>query len=269
MDEQLSSKAFEALLDQGLTLVSMGIDYAQSNDIVTWKPEGETRKLLKAKETMINPTVHMLLEQQALVWSGTFKPGRYRDLDSPLFLSRGVVPGSPRRIFELFCDSSRTQEYNRFCLGRSDLVVIQDENTVSPEGKVKVIKIVKSETRVPFTSLSVTMSTLMYGVELDFDDDATLDNIDSTRESFIIVSRSLTSGGAGYHLDCNNVERDVKSEITWGVNLMRSVPNNPHVTDLVNVSQANSSFVPRFLTHRVGMMAVENSFNAMRSRDEP
>ena len=266
-DELLSSKAFEALLVQGLALVSMGTDYAQTNgnNVIKWKPEGETRKLLKAKEAMTNAAAYVLLEQHAFVWSGTFKSGRHRDLDSPLFLSRGVVPGSPREIFELLCDSNRTTEYNRFCLGRSDLLIIQDESTPCPEGKVTVIKIVKSETRVPFTSLSVTMSTLMYGSELDDDDTI---NDGSGGESFIIVSRSLTSGGAGYHFDCNRVERDVKNEITWGVNLMRSVPNNPNVTDLINMSQVNSSFVPRFLTHRVGMMAVENSFNAMRTRDE-
>lgn len=265
-NEQLSSKGLEALLKEGLALASMGTDYAQSHgiDMTKWKPEGETRKLLKIKETMTDAAAYLLLEQHALVWSGTFKSGRYRDLDAPLFLSRGVVPGSPREIFELLCDSSRTTEYNRFCLGRSDLLVIQDDNTSNPEERVKVIKVVKSETRVPFTSLSVTMSTLMYGLQLDDEEDA---NGDVERECFIIVSRSLTSGVAGYHCDCNRVERDVKNEITWGVNLMRSVPQNPKVTDLVNMSQVNSSFVPRFLTHRVGMMAVENSFNALRTRD--
>ena len=265
-NEQLTSKAFEALLREGLALVSMGTDYAQSNgmDMTKWKPEGETRKLLKMKETMTDAAAYLLLEQHALVWSGTFKSGKYRDLDAPLFLSRGVVPGSPREIFELLCDSSRTTEYNRFCLGRSDLLVIQDDKTPNPEERVKVIKVVKSETRVPLTSLSVTMSTLMYGLQLDDEDNV---NDDIERESYIIVSRSLTSGVAGYHCDCNRVERDVKNEITWGVNLMRSVPQNPNATDLVNMSQVNSSFVPRFLTHRVGMMAVENSFNAMRSRD--
>ena len=70
-DEQLSSQAPEALLDQGLSLVSMAIDFAPSNDFVNWKPEGETRSLLKANEAMTNATAFMVLEQQALVWSGT------------------------------------------------------------------------------------------------------------------------------------------------------------------------------------------------------
>jgi hypothetical protein len=47
-------------------------------------------------------------------------------------------------MFDLLCDSTRTAEYNRFCLGRSDVLVI-DEHETSPAGKAKNIKIVKSE----------------------------------------------------------------------------------------------------------------------------
>lgn len=260
-DEELSSKAFEALLLDGWALASIGTEKAQTKYAtdINWKPEGATRKLLKTRDTIPLDSWYTLLEQEVLIWSGVFNSGRYRDLDAPLFLSRGIVPGSPRAMFDLLCDSTRTTEYNRFCLGRSDVLVI-DEHETSPVGKAKNIKIVKSETRVPLTSLSVVMSTLMYGCELDDDDSV---------ESYIIVSRSLGSGGAGCHSDFSRVERDSKNEITWGVNLMRAVPGNPGVTDLVNISQVSSSFVPRFLTHRVGIMAVENSFNAMRSRDVP
>ena len=258
-DEQLSSKAFEALLVDGWALASIGTEKTQNkyDGDINWKPEGATRKLLKTKDIIPPASWYALMEQEVLIWSGVFNSGRYRDLDAPLFLSRGIVPGSPRDLFDLLCDSTRTAEYNRFCLGRSDVLVI-DEHETSPVGKARNIKIVKSETRVPLTSLSVVMSTLMYGCELDDDDSV---------ESYIIVSRSLESGGAGCHSDFSRVERDSKNEITWGVNLMRAVPDKPGVTDLVNISQVSSSFVPRFLTHRVGIMAVENSFNAMRSRD--
>jgi hypothetical protein len=72
-------------------------------------------------------------------------------------------------MFDLLCDSTRTAEYNRFCLGRSDVLVI-DEHETSPAGKAKNIKIVKSEYARALTSLSVVMSTLMYGCELEDDE---------------------------------------------------------------------------------------------------
>ena len=52
----------------------------------------------------------------------------------------------------------------------------------------------------------------MYGVEHDFGDDA-VNNVDSMRDCFIIVSRSLTNGGAGYHLDCTDVVGSQLDEI--------------------------------------------------------
>ena len=258
-DEKLSARALEALLVEGGALVSIGTDKVQSRyaGAIDWKPEGSTHKLRKKKESMPATKWYALMEREVLVWSGTFNCGDYRDRDFPLFLSRGVVPGSPREMFELFWDSTRTTEYNRFCLGRSDAFEIEKLNDPSHEGKVKAIKVVKSETRVPFTSMSVCMSTLMYGCQLD----------DDLVETYLIVGRSLVSGGAGCHLDYKRVEREGKNEITWGVNLIRAVPGKPGVTDLINISQVCSSFVPRFLTHRVGIMATDNSFQALRSRE--
>jgi hypothetical protein len=60
---------------------------------------------------------------------------------------------------------------------------------------------------------------------------------------------------------------DRKNEITWGINLLQPVPGKSGVTDLIAFSQVSSGLVPKFLTHRVGIVAVENCFNALRTRN--
>jgi len=257
INDGITSRAMDAFLVEGLALVSTGTEKPQSkfDGAINWKSEGATQRLLKKRNKMPSDQWYAMMEKEVLVWSGTFNRGENRVCDSPIFLSRGIICGSSRNVFDLLWDSNRTTEYNKFCMGRSDAVVIVDENDPSLDGRFKAIKVVKSETRVPFTSFSVVMTTLMYASELD------------NEGTYLIVSRSLASGGAGHHTDRRRVERDRKNEITWGVNLIRPVPGNLKATDLVTSSQICSPLVPRFLQNKVGMMAVDNAFNALRSLD--
>jgi hypothetical protein len=305
-DEQLSSRAIDALVADGLALVSIGLQMtgelpsrqmanSKSNKFdgfIDWKAEGATKKLLKQKGNLPASDWNTLMETELLVWSGTFNAAASGNLsfrnDAGIYLSRGLIPGSPRAIFDLLWDNSRTKDYNKFCLGRSDALVISEEDAdetfidgePSSDGKktvsddepssdrqksLKIIKVLKGESRVPLTSLSVVISTLIHGAKLeDYEDDG-----DST-ETYLIVRRSLTSGGAGFHSEDgrHRVERGgSQNEITWSVNLLRSVPAKPGTTDMITLSQICSSMVPRFLTHRVGMTGTDNFFSSLRSRE--
>jgi hypothetical protein len=85
-------------------------------------------------------------------------------------------------------------------------------------------------------------------------------------DGYIIFSRSLNVGRAGYHTNKKHVDdlRSNKNEIIVGVNYMRAVPGQPHLTDLISVSQVNASMLPPFLAFRIGMMGVEDFFKNVR-----
>eukprot|EP00521_Asterionellopsis_glacialis_P007932 CAMPEP_0195288832 /NCGR_PEP_ID=MMETSP0707-20130614/5340_1 /TAXON_ID=33640 /ORGANISM="Asterionellopsis glacialis, Strain CCMP134" /LENGTH=104 /DNA_ID=CAMNT_0040348745 /DNA_START=503 /DNA_END=817 /DNA_ORIENTATION=- len=85
---------------------------------------------------------------------------------------------------------------------------------------------------------------------------------------YVIVTRSLSSGKAGCHTDMNSsqVDKNPKSEILWGINVLRTVRESPHQTDLISVSQVGSSIVPGFLSKKIGIMACEDFFSEIRGK---
>lgn len=258
-DACLTSKALDALYRRAMSLLMTenecpNVEY---NEHIAWKPEGKTSHLLKTKRNVPLDTWYTTMQTEVLIWSGRFKRKDCVDSDSLAFLSQGVVPGSPRDLFDLLWNSQRTSEYNQYCLGRSDALIIDDACDSSSD---RAIKVVKSETRVPFTNFSVLMSTVMYGC-------LRVEGCDGIGDSFAVVSRSLSCGGAGFHSDNQMVEQDRKNEIKWNINLLRPVPGRPGFTDMVTISQVVSSLIPKFLVHRVGIAAVESCFHAIRTRE--
>lgn len=220
---------------------------------IVWKPEGGTPKLLGRMVKMTTLERLHALEKDILVWSGRFEhdatPG---NSSFPFFLARGVVEKSPRDFMKLLWDNSRTNEYNNYCLGRTNLLVIEDKVLSGAHTGTKVIR---SETRVPFTSLSVQVNCLMHVRPLEAPD-----------EGYVIVSRTLDCGEAGTHLSKDRVEvgRN-KNEILWGINILRRVPNHPHLTDLTSLSQVGTTLVPKFLASKIGLMGIEDFFKNVRS----
>ena len=116
-------------------------------------------------------------------------------------------------------------------------------------------KLITSETKVPFTNMTLKLSALMHASSLN----------EGAGEGFIIVSRSVNAGRAGCHVsNSKNIEKSSKNEILLGINIMRPVPGRPELTDLMSVSQVHSSMVPHFLAFRIGMMGLEDFFNCVR-----
>lgn len=257
-DKALTTQALDSLVENGLALLDscpeakLGCSTTSADEpLVDWKAEGSTSKLLKKKQKLDADEWVALMGKEVLVWSGKLRSKNVRKSDVPVFLSRGMVPISPRGMLHLFWDDSRTKSYNKFSLGRSTSMEMEDD-LAGPN--VRATKVVQSETQVPFTSFSVVMSTLMHTRQ-----------ISDPEVCFVIVSRSLNPGRAGSQVGSpsSSIE-DSKNELLWGVNVLRSVPGQPNVTDLTSVSQVSSSLVVQFLSHRVGIMAVESCYGAMR-----
>ena len=259
-NQNLTVQALDALVDNGLALLASCPDVRFSNSttlgepLVDWKPEGSTAKLLRKKTKLSTDDWVSLMGKEVLVWSGKLRAKDVHKADVPVFLSRGMVPISPRDMLVLFWDDARTKSYNKFSLGRSTSMEFEDDLTPGSKN-VRATKVVQSETQVPFTGFSVVMSTLMHARKLDVPE-----------ECYVIVSRSLNPGGAGPHVGRppSSIEES-KNELLWGVNVLRSVAGRPDLTDLTSVSQVSSSLVVQFLAHKVGIMAVESCYSAMRS----
>jgi hypothetical protein len=256
-NSSLTSQALTQLTFRGFDVISTNA-YAQfshahrSHSVrVEWKPEGSTARTLRKMGHWSESECHVRLEKEILVWSGKYQGANYYASECPLFLAKGHVQMSPRDLVNLLWDSNRTCEYNKYCLGRTDVLIIED-NILN--GGSYGAKIIKSETKVPFAGLSVVMTVLMHARALE------------DEEGFVIVSRSLDSGMAGYHAGSNApVQKGNKNEIILGVNLFRPVPGRSDVTELTSVSQVSSSLVPHFLAKRIGMMGVEDFFQNVRS----
>lgn len=233
---------------------------------VDWKTEGNTAKMLRKKKLQTPERWEEIMRNDILMWSGNFRKdrgGSPTHSQHSLFLARGVVDNkSPRDLLEMLWDNRRTFEYNAYCAGREDMLQINDK--VLSSKKVHTgTKVVKSETRVPFTGLSVTLCTMMHCCPLP----------GGPKEGYMIVSRSLLSGMAGSHLSESSSDKATshknvsksKSEILWGINVFRGVPGHPGQTELTSVSQVASAMVPKFLSQKIGIMGVEDFFRNVRN----
>ena len=259
-DETLTQTAMNRLVDRGLSIantnphVSLQLPaFNDSNFDIEWKPEGSTARLLRKMAQLSELERQERLETQILIWSGDYQGPKHYGSDSPHFLAQGIVPISPRELLNMLWDSDRTGEYNKFCLGRSDVLIVDDG--IASSGGLQGTKVIKSQTKVPFTRMSVSMSVCMHARALR-----------GPNEGFMIVSRSLNCGVAGRHVGASKgVERSNKSEILIGVNLLIPIPGKKDATRLVSVSQVSASLVPPFLAKKIGFMGVEDFFNNVRS----
>ncbi|KAG7355974.1 hypothetical protein IV203_000660 [Nitzschia inconspicua] len=263
-DEQITKDALAQLIQRGVDVASSNpaVEFScspsyqceKSTSIeIEWKPEGKTKKDLKALSLLPQREFYHALCDKILIWSGKYRGPRYHGSDNDLFMARGVVNGSPRDFTAMLWDSNRTREYNKYCLGRNDVMIINDEFS---SGGTYGAKVIKSETKIPFTKLSVFLSVVMHARALG----------DRPEDGYMIFSRSLDTGRAGCHVGKRDgVDQGNKNEIILGINIMRPVPGHPELTDLLSVSQVSANMVPPFLAFRIGMMGVEDFFKNVRS----
>ena len=274
--------------DEGLTSNAMsqlgqrGIDIASSNEAVIdmmlpvtrqeqskisnslrvhWKAHGQTKKDYKQLNQLSKNEFYDALRSHVLIWSGKYIGPKYHGSENPFFMARGVIDGSPQNVLNLLWDSTRTKEYNNHCVERKDVFVINDDTT-TPTGGFHGTKIIKNETKVPFTKLSVRISALMHAQCIG----------NRPEDGYIIFSRSLNSGHAGCYFDGDEKTKGFcqsgNNEVILGVNIIRPVDGNPNLADLISISQVDARILPSFLAYKVGVMAVTDFFkNARKALD--
>jgi hypothetical protein len=261
---KLATRGIELATSHAPNINSPPSKNANSFGDVKWKCEGTTAKILRKRPRQTLQRWEEIMRSDILIWSGTFKnkDGGGSDIHCgyPIFLAQGIVANlSPRAFLELFWDSSRTHEYNFYCTGRDDVLMVDenaDELLLSKDIHAAT-KVVKSETRVPFTGLTVPLLVMMHVRPLP----------GGPEEGYLIISRSLSSGMAGYHTASSSRSniQNTKTEILWGVNVLKTVPGHPDQTELHSLSQMASALVPNFLSQKIGLMGVEEFFWNVRN----
>jgi hypothetical protein len=94
-------------------------------------------------------------------------------------MARGIVKGNPRAFTRMLWDSSRKMaEYNTYGLGRKHILVLNDKLS---DVRLQGPKVIKSKSKILYTSLSVFLTALMLTKAL----------MDGPGDGYIIFSRSL------------------------------------------------------------------------------
>jgi hypothetical protein len=198
------------------------------------------------KPGCVNPPDSLAFESDVLVWSGSFRHGFYGS-DLPAIRSAGIVNMSAKALMELLVDSDRVTEYNKLSLGRTDLLVFQDDISVEgPFGK-SVTKLMRSESKPPMVRKTLVFVSILHAKEL----------IDGS--GFLIVSRAV------HHPEMQSAPTSIHSEILIGVNLIRRIQGTENQCLMVNVNHIRSPMVPMMVAKRIGVSAAIGFINDIRA----
>ena len=221
---------------------------------VDWKPLGQTKKDYKRLNNLSKKEFYNALCSRVLTWSGKYLGKKYHGSENPFFFARGIVNGNPLDVLNLLWDSKRTNEYNKHCVKREDKFSVMEDKKVTANGFFGA-KIIESETKIPMTKMSVRLTALMCAKLLG----------NRPEDGYVIFSRSLSCGEAGNHpINSGKLCQSGNNEVIMGINIMRSVPGRPDLSDLISISQVDASILPGFLKSRVGIMAAEDFFKNAR-----
>jgi len=226
-------------------------------DSKMWKPEGKTNLNMKKyplwEEAMWNPIGDAKLpadfagSQEVLVWSGNFMHGHYGS-DLPAVRAAGIVGMSPKDLMELLVDSDRTKVYNKLSLGRTDLLVLQDNmQEEGPFGK-SITKVMRSESQPPVIRKKMQFTTIMHVKELE------------NGCGYLLVSRAVTQ-----HQPALLDSSMLRSEILMGVNVIRGIEGQPNKCLMINVNHLKTPMVPLFLGKKLGLAAAPNFIHDLRA----
>jgi len=272
LDRSLTIKALNSMVNVALgiasdnstqTLLEMGRDLPSP----IWNAQGSTDKLCRKFEGKWHTEKGLQkLEKDILLWSGSMQgmnsKSAYYGKNIPLFKARGIIPNmSPLKLAELLLDSSKVFTYNKHTKGRKDLLVLQG-NIHEEQGLfgTGATKIVESQTQIPLSGKKLTMRSLFHVRPLEVPN---VSYFGRECSGYIIISRSIVP-----ELD-EKVQAFAKSgsknEVIWGINMLMNVPGQPNKTELINITQANSSLVPSFLTQKVGLTCCNDFYKSLRA----
>jgi hypothetical protein len=245
-----SRDALQRLVTKGLGMASTNQDiplYFESDVSMHWNAEGSTKRNLRRIDAESD-----LLLRETLVWSGRAECCKQH----PFFLAQGSIAMSPRALLHLLWDNTRTGEYNNFCMGRSTLKSIGEDDAdaaILTNNAPSATKVIKSEMRVPFAGFTVRAVCLMHVVPLP------------DESGYAILSRTLDAGEAGNHMvPCGAAVDRGTNEILWGCNILRRTESSSLHTNLISMSQVGSN-VPGFLSQKIGLMGISDFFRQVRN----
>lgn len=237
---------------------TMSKTHARMVSPIQWKQEGMTTKLLRKIQTNFNwnKTLEML-EKEVLVWSGSMKDKSSSCYGHgiPIFKARGIIANmNTTQLLKLFTDSTKVKLYNKHSNGRRDIGKVPCRNGI-------VCKIVENQTKVPFSNKIISMTTMLHARKIPGSDC-----------DYIIVSRSVELGRNCHSKeDASSMEvgeaaflPGARNEILWGINVIRKVSGCTDKVDLTTITQANSSAIPGFLAHKLGLNCIVEFLKNLR-----
>ena len=230
---------------------------ASTFDENMWTPDSKTSKILKQasgwnnvvwkRDGLIVLPVHgSFNEKDILLWSGTFRHGHYGS-DLPAIRSCGIVDTSPKALIDLLVDSDRVKEYNKYSLGRTDLMVLQE--TIDKSGAFGgITKIMKTQSKPPMVRKTLRFTSLMHVRELD------------DGSGFKMVTRAVTLPEQK-----EDLANALKSEILLGATIIKRIQGNDNRCLFVSVNHLRSPMVPMMIAKRLGIQAAVGFIQDLRA----
>ena len=221
-------------------------------DQTMWKAESKTDRVLKNsgawRELSWQESGEGILpestkeQNDVLVWSGNFVHGLYGS-DLPAARAAGVVDMSAKALCDLLLDSNRVKEYNKLSLGRTDLLVLQDNMQEDGPFGNSITKVVRSESKPPLVRKTMQLVSMLYATEL------------ADKSGYLIVSRAVTEPS---ELRTFEGALGLRSEILMGVNVIRRIKGHKNKCLMVNVNHIRSPMIPMMIAKKLGLTAASN-----------
>lgn len=231
-----------------VALENAGLD-AISNERL-WEAEKLTERHLERKRSIKlekDPAVmdHEGMPQDTLVllWNGKFYNSNL-DCEIPAIRSSGVIAMDAACLADLLLNSSRAQQYNKFCLGRTDEIVYFDDFDTN-----SVTKVVRTKSKHPLIPKPLEFVTLIHARKLKPED--------NQGEGFLFVSRGVTLS--------NEKEDPTAPRILLNVNLIKTITGVEGKCELINMNHVNSPMTPSFLVKKLGSDGAVSFFSELRA----
>jgi len=258
-------------------LVAISVEEA-SDESDRWIAVSSTDRILKnrAKQAkkgtlekegnIMGPWTNATSGDEVFVWSSKCNRPGYGS-EYPVVRSRGLIPASAREVVELIIDSNRVMDYNKYSIGRKDLVVLTHTTSVhSAEKKCPRLgvpgeaKIFVSESQPPLMRYPLEFKQLFYAQRLYSDDGVELDGV-----AYIAFGRSVWESPDG--TTDGSDKSTTRCEVMLTVSLIREVTtteDGPKVCELTTVTHAINPGVPMFIGKKLGLVAAEEYIKNIR-----
>jgi len=240
--EKFSGKTFSLELDSITSMLEAFTNSSISyliDETSTWNPTSNTSKILSKRKNHKNTT----LEKEVFVWSKTVNNGLH-GYNIPMVKARGNVPTDARTLIDLLLDSSRTKEYNKMSLSRTEEHVFQkgvDTNGRYGPGETKVMR---SRNKVPMVTKPLENHVLCHARYVE------------DLRGYVMVTRTVFGDSSGELKQGGEV---TSCEMYLGASLVREIDTGEQkMVQLTAITHIFSPLVPLFVAKRVGLTTASN-----------